>query len=51
MNLPALSAKGWTDYELMDSGDGQKMERFGPVVLARQKRRRPGSQPYRRATG
>ena len=35
MNLPALSATGWTDYDLLDSGDGQKLERFGPVVLAR----------------
>ncbi|NLW80962.1 MAG: hypothetical protein GXY42_04735 [Desulfovibrionales bacterium] len=23
------------DYELMDSGNGQKLERFGPVILAR----------------
>ncbi len=38
MNLSALStlrATGWTDYDLLDSGDGQKLERFGPVVLVR----------------
>ena len=35
MTLPALSATGWTDYDLLDSGDGQKLERFGPVVLSR----------------
>ena len=35
MNLSPLSATGWTDYELLDSGDGQKLERFGPVLLAR----------------
>lgn len=35
MTLPSLSATNWTDYDLLDSGDGQKLERFGPVVLAR----------------
>ena len=25
----------WTDYELIDSGDGAKLERFGPYRLAR----------------
>ena len=24
-----------SDYELLDSGDGEKLERFGQVVLAR----------------
>lgn len=33
--LPALRATHWTDYDLLDSGDGQKLERFGPIVLAR----------------
>ncbi|MEZ4769638.1 MAG: class I SAM-dependent methyltransferase [Caldilineales bacterium] len=35
MNLPALAATGWTDYELLDSGSGRKLERFGPIVLDR----------------
>ena len=26
---------GWKDYELIDSGDGEKLERFGGYVLAR----------------
>ncbi len=28
-------SKNWKDYELLDSGDGQKLERFGAYVLAR----------------
>ncbi len=27
--------KGWSDYELLDSGGGRKLERFGPAVLDR----------------
>lgn len=30
-----LSALPWNDYELLDSGDGMKLERFGAIVLAR----------------
>lgn len=30
-----LITRPWTDYELLDSGDGEKLERFGEVVLAR----------------
>jgi 23S rRNA (cytosine1962-C5)-methyltransferase len=30
-----LFSPHWTDYELMDSGDGQKLERFGPYLFAR----------------
>ena len=26
---------GWSDYELLDSGRGEKLERFGAYVLAR----------------
>ena len=26
---------GWKDYELLDSGAGEKLERFGPYVLSR----------------
>lgn len=28
-------AEIWKDYELIDSGDGEKLERFGPYCLAR----------------
>jgi len=27
--------KDWKDYELIDSGDGMKLERFGSVIVAR----------------
>lgn len=30
-----LHAQPWSDYELLDSGDGMKLERFGDVVVAR----------------
>lgn len=30
-----LSPEGWTDYELLDSGEGAKLERFGKYVLVR----------------
>jgi 23S rRNA (cytosine1962-C5)-methyltransferase len=30
-----LEAQRWSDYELLDSGDGRKLERFGPYVLDR----------------
>ena len=30
-----LRPTGWTDYELLDSGEGAKLERFGPFVLER----------------
>ena len=30
-----LFAEGWSDYELLDSGDGQKLERFGPYSFIR----------------
>ncbi len=30
-----LSSPRWTDYELLDSGDGQKLERFGPYTFVR----------------
>ena len=30
-----LEAKHWQDYELLDSGDGQKLERFGKYIFAR----------------
>jgi 23S rRNA (cytosine1962-C5)-methyltransferase len=30
-----LLSSHWTDYEILDSGDGQKLERFGPYTFAR----------------
>jgi 23S rRNA (cytosine1962-C5)-methyltransferase len=33
--ITLLSSPNWTDYELVDSGDGQKLERFGPYTFAR----------------
>ena len=30
-----LATSGWPDYELLDSGDNKKLERFGPFVLIR----------------
>lgn len=29
------STKGWQDYELLDSGEGRKLERFGEFILDR----------------
>jgi 23S rRNA (cytosine1962-C5)-methyltransferase len=33
--LELLRPTGWVDYALLDSGDGAKLERFGPYVLER----------------
>ena len=30
-----LFADDWTDYELLDSGNSQKLERFGPYLFIR----------------
>lgn len=30
-----LEATNWRDYELLDSGDGQKLERFGKYIFSR----------------
>jgi 23S rRNA (cytosine1962-C5)-methyltransferase len=35
MNLILLDSPHWRDYELMDSGDGLKLERFGPYRFVR----------------
>ncbi len=34
-NLKILTTKASKDYELLDSGDGEKLERFGQYVLRR----------------
>lgn len=33
--LPTLRAPDWQDYELLDCGAGEKLERFGPYTLIR----------------
>lgn len=35
MNITLLASPDWKDYELLDSGDGLKLERFGPYRFAR----------------
>ena len=30
-----LTTDGWQDYELLDSGDGMKLERYGDVIMSR----------------
>ena len=35
MNSILLSASRWNDYSLLDSGDGNKLERFGPYIFSR----------------
>ncbi|HEY0654291.1 MAG TPA: class I SAM-dependent methyltransferase [Chryseosolibacter sp.] len=35
MNLQLLHPSSWTEYELIDSGDFEKLERFGKYVLIR----------------
>jgi 23S rRNA (cytosine1962-C5)-methyltransferase len=35
MNHIDLSTDGWSDYELLDSGDNKKLERFGKFILIR----------------
>jgi 23S rRNA (cytosine1962-C5)-methyltransferase len=33
--IDLLTSPNWNDYELLDSGDGQKLERFGPYTFVR----------------
>src|SRR3989338_3670734 len=33
--MEILTTKGWKDYELIDTGNGYRLERFGKFVLAR----------------
>ncbi|MBE9487650.1 MAG: class I SAM-dependent methyltransferase [Bacteroidetes bacterium] len=35
MNIEYVQTQGWKDYELIDSGDFYKLERFGDYILAR----------------
>jgi len=34
-DLQLVQSPDWTDYELLDSGDGEKLERYGPYRLIR----------------
>ena len=34
-NFLLLESPNWRDYELLDSGDGQKLERFGSYIFSR----------------
>lgn len=34
-DLKILSVPGWADYELLDSGDGLKLERYGKYIFVR----------------
>jgi 23S rRNA (cytosine1962-C5)-methyltransferase len=34
-NFLLLESPNWRDYELLDSGDGQKLERFGSTIFSR----------------
>jgi 23S rRNA (cytosine1962-C5)-methyltransferase len=33
--MKVLSTNGWSDYELLDSGNGQRLERFGKYVISK----------------
>ena len=35
MTMKCLSPEGWTDYELIDAGGFEKLERFGAYILSR----------------
>ncbi|HUO56492.1 MAG TPA: class I SAM-dependent methyltransferase [Candidatus Paceibacterota bacterium] len=35
MNRKDAVIRSWEDYELLDSGDGMKLERYGSIILAR----------------
>ncbi len=35
MNVTLRFPESWKDYELLDSGGGEKLERFGPYILVR----------------
>ncbi len=35
MNNINISTSGWSDYDLLDSGDNKKLERFGAFILIR----------------
>ncbi len=34
-HMKLFSTKGWQDYELIDSGDGKRLERFGKYIISK----------------
>jgi len=34
-DLVVMRSQAWSDYELLDSGNGRKLERYGPYTIAR----------------
>jgi len=34
-HMKLLSTKGWQDYELIDSGNGKRLERFGKYIISK----------------
>mgnify|MGYP002618029911 CR=1 FL=1 len=51
MRSELLSASGWKDYELLDSGRFEKLERFGRYVLARPEPQAVGTARSARTSG
>ena len=33
--MPMYIADGWKDYEVLDTGSGEKLERWGKIILRR----------------
>ena len=34
-HMKLFSTKGWQDYELIDSGNGKRLERFGKYIISK----------------
>jgi len=34
-NINIFSSNNWTDYEMLDTGEGERLERFGPYIIVR----------------
>ena len=47
MDIKLLSPSCWTDYELIDSGAFEKLERFGRYVMLDRNHRRYGKIAFR----
>ena len=50
MNLSLLESNNWKDYELLDSGDGLKLERFGKYHFSRPEAQALWKRSYSEAT-
>ena len=40
--IPITITRGWDEYELLDSGDGMKLERYGKILLSRRNQKHSG---------